>query len=239
MRKLFLFLSIVPVFGFAQNQDAVLWTGAGIGVDITKDLTVEAETQVRFDQNVSRMVQTYGELSASYGVIKGLEFGLTYRYSRKNEGEYYFNENRFCLDGKYQYKLDFGLSLKSRLRYQHSFDRFSEINGTYPRRKNIFRWKLGLAYKHPDFKRVQPFIASEFFNAIQPKNETSTLDTYRIKVGVFLDLPKRHSVKVFYMFEHENRSVDNNYHVYGITYKYTLKPLHKKKKKQDKAAPSE
>lgn len=238
MRKILFFILIVPVLGFAQNQDAVLWTGAGIGVDVTKKLSVDAETQVRFDENMSNMLQTYGELGASYRVIKGLRLGLIYRYSRKNEGSYYFNENRFCIDAKYQYKLDFGLSLKTRLRYQHSFDRFSEINGVYPRRKNTFRWKVGLAYKHADFKRVQPFLAAEFYNALQPQNSTSSLDTYRIKFGALLDLPKRHSVKIFYMYEHENRSVDNNYHIYGIQYNYTLKPLHKKKK-ADKAAPSE
>jgi hypothetical protein len=204
-------------------SDAGFWTGFGLDYDVTKKISMEYESQVRFDQNVSHLSQYYNEISGGYKIIKGLQTSLTYRYARKNNGDYYFNQNRFCFNLSYKYKVGGGITLSTRARYQHSFDRLSVVNDIYPNKKNIYRMAFKISYKHKDFKRVQPYFKYEFFNAIQPVNKYSSLDTYRLKIGANLDLPGKHTVKLFYMFEHENRSVDNQNHIYGIQYNYSLK----------------
>lgn len=235
MKKALLIISILAcTAGIAQNKDANLWTGFGTDLGITKDFSIEFESQVRFDQNVGRMRQVYGELGANYQIVDGLEAGLIYRYSRKNNSDFYFNENRFCLDASYAYRMEFGLLLKTRMRFQHAFDRFKEVNGVYPRRKNVYRWSFKFGYKNKEFKLIQPYVGFELFHALNPKNETGDfLDTYRLKGGFLLDLPKRHSVKVFYIYEHENRTNDNLAHIYGVQYNSSFKSLHKRKKKKD------
>jgi hypothetical protein len=233
MRKIILILGLLATSaGLSQTEDAMLWTGASADMDITKDLSVEIEAQSRFSNNMSILNQAYGELGVGYNIVKGVKVGVVYRYSRKNEGDYFYNENRFCLDASYKYKLDLGLDFRVRARYQHSFDRLSAINSIYPQKKNIFRLGFKVSYKHDDFKLIEPFLAIEFFHAIQPANSSSFIDTYRFRSGLTFDLPKRNTLSVFYAFEHENRSVDNNIHIYGIQYGYSFKGLHKRKKKK-------
>ncbi|MFT4599918.1 MAG: hypothetical protein ACI857_000085 [Arenicella sp.] len=218
------------------KKDVNFWTGVGLEMELIKDLSVGLETQVRFNDNASSFNQAYFELSADYKIIKGLNAGLIYRYARKHD-DYYFNQNRFAFDLSYRYKLDFGLSFKTRARYQHSFDRLGEVNGIYPSRKNIYRHSFKIAYTNKEFKLISPFVGAEIFHAIQPTNSNAGfLDTYRIKAGVNLDLPKRQSVKLFYTFEHENRAADNRSFIYGIQYNYEFKSLAKKKKKKAKEA---
>ena len=156
--------------------------------------------------------------------------GAIYRYSRINRSSYFENDNRFCINGVFRHKTEFGLNFRLRLRYQHSFDRIKMINEVYPDRKNMLRTSLKIQYMHKDFKLIQPFLGSEIYYALAPKNKYSFWDTYRLKAGVVFDLPKRHEVSVFYLFEHENRSVTENNHIYGVQYAYTFRRLNKKKK---------
>ena len=208
---------------FSQVNDAGFWTGFGLDYDINKKFSVEYESQVRFNDNVSHLNQYYNEITGGYKIVKGLQTSLTYRYSRKNNGDYYFNQYRFCLNLSYKYKIKPGITFSTRVRYQHSFDRLKVVNDIFPDKKNIFRMAFKVSYRNKDFKRIQPYLKYEFFNAIQPKNSYSSLDTYRVKIGALLDLPGKHAIKIFYMFEHENRSVDNRSHIYGIQYNYSLK----------------
>lgn len=231
--KHFLFiLFCVPFVGFGQVQDAQFWTGAAIKARIIKDLSATYESQVRFDGNATRFNQYYSELGVEYEVVNNLDVGLIYRFARKNAGDYFFNQNRFCLDASYGLDLFAGISFKTRARYQHAFDRLKVVNNVYPDKKNIYRQSFKLSYKHDEFKLIQPYIGGEIFHAIQPINETTGfLDTYRLKAGFVVDLPKRFEIKAFYTFEKENRTVDNLNHIYGVQLNWELKKKLIKKKK--------
>jgi len=237
MRKLLLILAIAGSHAsFTQTiKDANLWTGVGLEMEVAKNLTAGFETQLRLNDNMSSFNQAYVEFTADYKIVKGLNVSGIYRYARK-QSDYFFNANRLAIDLSYRYKLDFGLSFKTRARFQHGFDRLSEVNGIYPDRKNVYRQSFKISYKHKDFKLISPFIGAEIFHSIQPINSNAGfLDTYRLKTGVNIDLPKRQSLKVFYTFEHENRSKDNRSFIYGIQYNYEFKSLYKKMKKAKKA----
>jgi opacity protein-like surface antigen len=241
MKNLFLLASLVILSSSygqeVKKKDANVWIGGGLNLPITKKLDIALKTQTRFYQNATQFKLTYSQLKVKYDFGYGISINGLYRYSRVNKGSYFKNYNRFSLDGIYRYKLEMGLSFKLRLRYQHTFDRIKTINEIYPDRKNLFRYSLRMRYKNDNFKRILPFLAGELFSAISPKNTTAFWDTYRIKMGVTFDLPKRHEISVFYMFEHENRNVDNNSHIYAFQYAYTLSRLNKKKK-EDKDKPS-
>ena len=149
--------------------------------------------------------------------------------------DYYFNQNSFCLDVSYGYKLDMGLSFKTRARYQHVFDRLGVVNGIYPDKGNVYRQSFKIGYKNKDFKLIQPYIGGEIFHSIQPKNPNAGfLDTYRFKAGLDIDLPKRQSIRLFFTYEYENRTIDNQAYIYGIQYNCEFKSLHKRNKKNKK-----
>jgi hypothetical protein len=231
MRALLLSLILISSSSIAQVKDANIWFGYGLKMDITKKFDVSMESQARFYRNASTFSQYYNEASLGYRIVKGVDIGLDYRYSRKYNGDYYYNQNRISLGASYKFKLDMGLDFKVKSRYQFNFNRLSVVNGISPEYRHMFRQAFSIDYKHPNFKLLAPFIATEFFFALSPTNTTSSVDSYRIKVGVDIDLPKRQTIGVFYMYEHENRSLDNINHIYGAQYNYEFKRLNKGKKK--------
>lgn len=213
---------------FGQNQDAIAWTGIGVNLPITKKFELKAESQIRLDNNMSRLQNVYGEIGGGYRIIKGLKAGAVYRYARKNSGDYFWNENRLSTWLSYRYKFNFGLNVRLKTRHQFAFDRFGEVNGIEPLRKHVWRTSLKMSFKSDDLKIVSPFVSGEIFHGLSPKNETGDwLDTYRLRVGLDFDLPDRHSLMVFYMYEHENRSIDNNLHIYCLQWNYEIKSLWK------------
>lgn len=234
MKKLALFFILLPIFPLAQESDAQFWTGSAVKVRIIKNLSAYYETQLRFDQNISRFNQYYSELGTKYEVLDGLNLGLIYRYARKNSGDYFFNQNRFCVDASYGLDLFAGFSLKTRARYQHAFDRFKTVNNVLPDEKSVYRQSFKLSYRHSEFKLIQPYIGGEIFHALQPTNESAGfLDTYRLKTGFVIDLPKRFEIKAFYTFEKENRTIDNFNHIYGVQLNWEVKKKLIRKKKTE------
>jgi hypothetical protein len=209
---------------FAQVNDAQLWTGAGISVDITDDFVLSYEMQTRFYKNVTALDNYYNEIGAEYKLFKGFTTGIDYRYSKKNKEGYFETIHRFCLNAAYSYKLDdLGLRLKFRARYQVPFNRVGVVNeNIYPDTKNTLRFKLTVNYTPLNFKMLQPFTSFEIYKGIKPVNAYNSIDSYRFTIGATLDLPKRHSIDLYYMLEKEYRAVQYNNHIWGIQYNYEL-----------------
>ncbi|MBD3639031.1 MAG: DUF2490 domain-containing protein [Crocinitomicaceae bacterium] len=238
MKRLVVAILFLPLCGFAQNSykvDAHLWTGLQLNLPVNKDLGLTFETQTRYFKNITSLRQAYGELSANYDLPKGLDLSAAYRYSRVNKEDYFENNNRFCLDFLYNFNLTDALDWKVRFRYQHSFNRLRVINDINPDKEHLLRLKLRVRYQHPEFKRIQPFLSGELFYNFEPPVPGTFLDTYRFRTGLLFDLPDRHEISIFYMFENEFRDEPERNHIYSIQYAYTFKSLKKlfKKKKSD------
>lgn len=230
-RYLAIFFICGPLLSISQQKDALLWSGIGLDCEMAKDFQLKFETQVRLDKNFMRFKHYYAEIEGEYELFDDFEVGLIYRYSRKNDGDFFYNENRFALDVTYKFKTDIGLDFRPRARLQHAFDRFQMVNEIYPDRSTVFRLAIKIDYEHDDFKLIQPFVSGEVFHALNPKNEITALDSYRMRGGLTFDLPDRHEIQVFYMYEVENRSSINHNHIYGLQYSYSLRDLDKWGKK--------
>ena len=205
MKQLLLFSFFVSTLGFAQSQDAEVWTGIGLKANINKKFSLKYESQARFFKNASTLKTYYNELAANYEVIDNLKLGASYRYSRRNRESHFASDNRISLNSSYGFKLGkTGLKLKTRARYQYSFNRFGVINDfIYPDIDHLFRCKFELAYKNKSVKRISPFVGYELFKNIQPAGVIG-LDAYRAYGGLDFDLPARHELQLKYIYELEN-----------------------------------
>ncbi len=214
----------------AQTIDAHLWTGVGLAVKVNKKLSIGYETQTRFKNNASTLGTYLNQIGGSYKVTKDLNVGLDYRFSRKRKDYYYLNDNRLMMNVAYGYKLKpIGIKLKARARYQHSFDRLSTINETItPNFSNVLRLKLTAKYKYDDFKRIQPFISYEYYKSLDPEPIQFTANAYRLSGGLFFDLPFKNELKLYYIYEVENKSTPEVNHIYSIQYTYNLDKLFSK-----------
>ena len=241
MRTFFVAISFLSLGSNAQTlgmtKDALLWTGLGVKIDLNQQFSFAYENQVRLNQNMTTLQNFYNEFSVGYdpGVLKGLNFAIKYRLSRKNRGPYYAFENRFNFDAGYGYKIEpLNITLSFRARYQVAFNRLGTVNSDiFPRAQNTARFKFKVAYSNPDFKRIQPYLAAEPFIALQPKNVYSWMNSYRLTGGVKFDLPKRLELDVYYIFEKTFRAVPIKNYIYGLQLTYVFKnPIIKVKEEE-------
>jgi hypothetical protein len=241
VRILFVAISFLSFSSHSQilgmTKDALLWTGIGVNLDINKQFSFAYENQVRLNQNMTTLQNFYNEFAVGFNPpgVKGLDFGIKYRLSRKNRGEYYAFENRFNLDAQYGYKIEpINVSISFRARYQVAFNRLGTVNtDIFPRTQNTARFRFKISYNNPDFKRVQPFVSAEPFVALQPKNQYSWMNSYRLTGGIKFDLPKRFELEAYYIFEKTFRAVPIKNYIYGLQLTYVFKdPLIKEKKEE-------
>lgn len=225
MRSIIL-TGLLGLAGIANGQinDAQLWTSAAVKADITDDLAVGYETCTRFYKNVTALDNYYNELGLDYKIMKGLNASLDYRYSRKNQEDYFETVHRISLSATYGVKIDnMGLRLKFRTRYQLPFNRLGVVNDNiYPDTKNTLRFKLSADYTPTNLDLLEPFVSFEIYKGIRPANIYNPIDSYRFTIGATFDLPKRHSIDLYYMLEKEYRSAQYNNHIWGIQYNYEL-----------------
>lgn len=230
MKKLILFISFfISFYGFNQNHDANTWTGIGVSKDLNKKITLAYEMQTRFSQNSTSLKTYLNQVGLEYELMDGLDASLEYRFSRKKKDYYFLSENRFMLNLSYGYKIDpANIKLSVRARFQNEFDRLKVINDFIkPTIENKFRIKLAVKYKNPDFKLIQPFLAYEL-SSILGEN-TGFVSRNRFIGGFELDLPKGHSVKLYYIHQTDLDNPLEKNHIYSIQYSYNLDKLFKDK----------
>ena len=228
LKKLILYiLLLVPYCGISQTEDAHLWTGAGVSLKVDKKLSFGYETQTRFYNNVSSLRVYLNQIGASYKITKDFKVGLDYRFSRKKKDYYYVSDNRLMFNASYGYKIKpANMKLTVRARYQNSFDRLNTINSTIePNISNVFRMKVVAKYKNPDFKRVQPFVGYEYFKSLDAEPIQFATNRFRVIGGLHLDLPKKHELKLYYIYQESNKAVPEIDHIYSIQYTYNLEGL--------------
>lgn len=225
MKKFIAFFLVVSSrFTIAQVQDANLWTSATLNADLTENLSLNYEMQTRFYKNATTLDSYINEIGVVYTPLKNLELSGDYRYSRKNQETHYEGVHRLALNVGYGYKIDAaGLRFKARIRYQVPFNYLGVINDAiYPDNKNVMRFKIGVKYTPATLKKIQPFASYEFYKAVSPKNIYNPIDSYRVTFGVTFDLPKRHSIDLYYLLEKEYRAIPQLNHIFGIQYGFDI-----------------
>ena len=218
----------MPFLGNSQTVDAHLWTGVGLSYKINDKFSVDYKTQTRFYKNVSTLRVYFNQIGGSFKITDDFKVALDYRFSRKKKNDAYFvSENRFMLNAIYGYSVKpIQTKFSVRARYQNGFDRLTTINDVItPNISNMFRLKLTAKYKNRDFKRVQPFVSYEMFKSLDAEPIKFGINTHRMKLGVLLDLPKKHEVKLAYIFQKNNGSIPEIRHIYTIQYTYSLNAL--------------
>jgi hypothetical protein len=236
IKQLALSLLLVAVVlpAAAQVSDLQSWHCVKVGGDLTKDLSLSVEQQVRLFDNSTRVDQTFTEIDLGYDLPKGFELDLAYRFSWNQErGGYFSNRHRYNLDISYSEKF-WRLKGKVRARFQHRpspslfNERFEPDDSPL-----VARLKAGVdVRKLGDWTPSIEFEA--FFRLDNPIERGFT--TMRYRVSLDYDLPKRMDLGIFYMLETEYSGQTPAYiSVVGINYAYEWKrPKKKKKKDKDK-----
>ena len=200
-----LYLFIQYSFGI---DDTHTWTSIGFEKKLPHSLSLEFEQELRIKDRLSTFSQTISEVSLSYKVIDGLNISIPYRYAVFDDKI----KQRLSLGASYKYKFN-PISLKYRTKLQRSFEK--EKTHEY-----LIRNKLIIEYKLR--KRIEPYCSGELFHKFNKSN--NELDEYRISFGLAVDLPRKSSIKIFYIFKNEDLTKTNpdKINVFGLSYTFKL-----------------
>ena len=197
-----LYLFIQYSFGI---DDTHTWTSIGFEKNLPHSFSLEFEQELRIKDQLSTFSQTFSEVSLSYKVIDGLNISIPYRYAVFDDKI----KQRLSLGVSYKYSLK-PISLKYRVKLQRSYEK-DKTPEQLIRNKFILQYKLG--------KKVEPYISGELFH---PYNgEPKQLDEYRISFGLTVDIMKKNSIKIFYIFKKEDLNSDPyDVNIFGLAYSF-------------------
>ena len=202
----FLFILFIHIsYGIEDTQ---VWTSIGFEKNLPHSLSLEFEQELRLKDRFSTFNQTFSEVSLSYKVFDGLNIKIPYRYAVFDDKI----KQRLSLGVSYKYNFN-PISLKYRTKLQRSFEK--EKTHEY-----LIRNKLIIEYKLR--KRIEPYCSGELFHKFNKSN--NELDEYRISFGLAVDLPRKSSIKIFYIFKNEDLTKTNpdKINVFGLSYTFKL-----------------
>jgi hypothetical protein len=199
------FLFIQSSFGI---DDTHTWTSIGFEKNLPHSFSLEIEQELRIKDQLSTFSQTFSEVSLSYKVIDGLNISIPYRYAVFDDKI----KQRLSLGASYKYKFN-PISLKYRTKLQRSFEK-EKTHEYLIRNKLIIEYKLS--------KKIEPFFSGELFHQFNTNN--NQLDEYRVSFGLAVDLPRKSSIKIFYIFKNEDLTKTNpdKINVFGLSYTFKL-----------------
>ena len=200
-----LFLLIPNIYGADDNES---WTSIGFEKKLPYKLKLEFEQELRFKDQISTFKQTFSDISLSYKVFDGLRIQIPYRYIVYKDKI----KQRLSFSGSYKYSFK-PVDLKYRTKFQRTYED-KESTDDMIRNKFSIQYKLG--------KKVEPYISGELFH---PYNgEPKQLDEYRISFGLTVDIMKKNSIKIFYIFKKEDltKSDPDEINVFGLDYSFKM-----------------
>ena len=197
-----LFLLIPNIYGADDNES---WTSIGFEKKLPYKLKLEFEQELRFKDQISTFKQTFSDISLSYKVFDGLRIQIPYRYIVYKDKI----KQRLSFSGSYKYSFK-PVDLKYRTKFQRTYED-KESTDDMIRNKFSVQYKLG--------KKVEPYISGELFH---PYNgEPKQLDEYRISFGLTVDIMKKNSIKIFYIFKKEDLAYcPLEVNVFGLAYSF-------------------
>jgi len=189
-------LLIIPTF--SQDKDFGRWYGISLTKDITDKLTFEGGGSIRTFQFGTKIEQAFGEAGLEYGFTDFFSAAVSYRLADFSEieydGHYFQHKFFFDLKGKFDISvIDFNTRLRLQTRIKTSeYDTDNNSTG---------RLRLKATFKTPSFP-VNPFIYVETFSPIF-RNANKFISKYRLCGGIEININKKHSVEVGYLFDRD------------------------------------
>ena len=206
------FLLTQCLYGADDHQS---WTKVSLEKKIPFSLKLELSQGLRFKDYVSTFNQAFFELSLSYKDSNGLRINIPYRYTIFEDKI----KHRLSFGASYQYSFK-PVSLKYRMKYYRLYENGEPIGEDGEALGDLIRSKFTIKYKSG--KKTNPYISGEWFHLLNTDN--NPLNEYRASFGLAVDLPRKSSIKIFYIFKNEDLTKTNpdKINVFGLSYTFKL-----------------
>jgi hypothetical protein len=207
LRRMFLILALL--WPAAAAADTQLWLEAGLDKELSKKTTVSFVQNLRFDEDVSRVMGVMPDLGLDHRAMRWLDLGAGYRlaYERRRNGDM---ELRHRLHVQGQLRFDAGdFRLRYRLRFQERI-RSDDL-------RHVVRNRIRVDYR--GIRPWVPIVSAETFHRLAD-DDPIVLRKRRYSAGLRYGFRTR-SVDVAYLLE-DNGPFDPTAHVLSIGFHQEL-----------------
>ncbi len=213
-------LFILPFSLFSQTNEGKVWTEIGVNGKIIKDLDWATELTTRF--GVNGLETVFPSISIKYKVKKWFKPSVEYRYIVDRENfDTYSNSHRLNFNADFKRSFD-RLTIKSRIRYQYSFDRLLDSELYSPEFDQAIRLKIGGTYDINN-SFLSPVISGELFYNPMYGPYGQQLTKFRLFAGVDIEMDGPHEISVGYIFDNRiNLSRPLTKHILSLGYSYKI-----------------
>ena len=206
------FLFIQCSYGLNDNQS---WTKISIEKILPHSLKLELAQGLRLKGQLSTFNQAFLEVSLSYKDSNGLGINIPYRYTIFEDKI----KHRLSFGALYQYSFE-PVILKYHIKFYRLYENGEPDGEDGAPLGDLIRNKFTIKYKSG--KKINPYISGGLFNLYNTDN--NPLDEFRASFGIEVDLPRKNSIKIFYIFKKEDIAKLNpdEINVFGISYRIKL-----------------
>ena len=206
------FLFIQCSYGLNDNQS---WTEISFENTHSHSLRLDLAQGLRLNSQLSTFNQAFFELSLSYKDSNGLGINIPYRYTIFEDKI----KHRLSFGALYQYSFE-PVILKYHIKFYRLYENGKSDGEDGALLGNLIRNKFTIKYKSG--KKINPYISGGLFNLYNTDN--NPLDEFRASFGIEVDLPRKNSIKIFYIFKKEDIAKLNpdEINVFGISYRIKL-----------------
>jgi hypothetical protein len=203
------------------QEDLGLWTALSFEKKFTRKFSGVVEQNLRLNENISRLDQTFTNFALSYRFGKHLKLTGFYRFSQKHKPEGISLRHRVYGDIALRFKLKPAvLTYRLRLQSQVQDVQSSEL-GSIPESTTRNRLELKLDFD----RRIRPYFNAELFYQINdPRNSerNNYLNLIRYTGGFEYEINKKNYMGLYYLFQQGlNFSSDREY-IIGVDYGFVF-----------------
>ena len=199
-------------YGVDDNQS---WAKVSFEKKLPHSFKLELAQGLRLKGQPSTFNQAFFEVSLSYKDSNGLRINIPYRYTIFEDKI----KHRLSFGAIYQYSFE-PVSLKYHLKFYRLYENGESDGEDGAPLGDLIRNKFTIKYKSG--KKINPYISGGLFNLYNTDN--NPLDEFRASFGIEVDLPRKNSIKIFYIFKKEDIAKLNpdEINVFGISYRIKL-----------------
>jgi len=214
-----LFLGI-SASSFAQNDEVMVWTKAGISGKIIKKMTWMFDLNGRFDND--GLATFFPQPGVEYKVTKWFRPSVEYRFLiDKNKYGNFKSSHRLNVNANFKTSVKrFGLG--ARVRYQYAFEQFGAAESYDADFDQAIRIKPSINY---NIKKsiFTPTASAEFFYNPVIGEDGRQFTKLRVAVGTKINLKGPHTVSVKYQIDKKLHNYAAGLrHVAAFSYGYKL-----------------
>ena len=195
-------------YGADDNQS---WTKISFEKKLPNSLKLELAQGLRLKNQLSTFNLAFFEVSLSYKNSNGLKINIPYRYTIFEDKI----KHRLSLGASYQYSFK-PVSLKYRIKFYRLQENGESLGEDGAPLGDLIRNKFIIKYKSDG--DINPYISGELFHLYNTGN--NPFDEYRASIGIEIDLPRKNSINIFYLFKKEDitKSSPDEINVFGLSY---------------------